>query len=116
MNSYLTSKYIQTPSDWYRVSTTQLAHLGGKSLVSGVGGMFEALKIGYPDHKWEQLRVENPHKKAAQRWLKLKLREVLAPGTEIIEEHGLKIANGVTLIVDLFVPTLRIAIEYLSTL
>ena len=92
----------------------QVAQIGSKAVFSKTGGLYGALKIAHPNHLWERLRFEIPNKKASQRWLKLKLQDILLPNTEILEEFCFKSSFGDSMvIVDIFIPSLTVAIEYL---
>jgi hypothetical protein len=66
--------------DWYRVSTAQIQSVGGQSIVERNGGLYAVLSKLYPDHPWKADMFFNRAKKASQRWLKLKVEELL-PGT-----------------------------------
>jgi hypothetical protein len=45
-----------------------------------------ALQYAYPDLKWDLAKFSFKGKKSGQRWLRLKIEE-LVPGIEIIEDY-----------------------------
>jgi hypothetical protein len=49
---------IQTLDDWYKVSVSEVAALGGKSLLNThyEGSLIKALMTLYPDHQWKMVK------------------------------------------------------------
>ena len=46
----------------------------------------EALKVAYPEYDWDMSKFSFKGKKSSQRWLYVKLKNLL-PNVEIIEEY-----------------------------
>lgn len=59
----------------------------GKSLYNKFGSLGAALQYAYPEVDWDlSMFSMSGRKKSVQRWLKVKVRELLA-NTEIIEDY-----------------------------
>jgi len=48
---------IKSSTDWYRVSQLQLDELGVAHIFNANGGLFEVLKVHYPDHQWSKEHI-----------------------------------------------------------
>lgn len=55
---------IQSPSDWKRVTSTDIIRLGGSRLLSFYPSLFDMLSNAYPEHSFsiEEIRQKKPHK------------------------------------------------------
>jgi hypothetical protein len=92
--------HISNYTDWYRISRAQIISAGGTflslimkwflSLGKGLYRKFEniggALQYAYPEHNWDISKFSFRGKKSGQRWLRVKVSELL-PGIDIIEDH-----------------------------
>eukprot|EP00011_Vannellida_sp_DIVA3-517-6-12_P001220 CAMPEP_0114609758 /NCGR_PEP_ID=MMETSP0168-20121206/3251_1 /TAXON_ID=95228 ORGANISM="Vannella sp., Strain DIVA3 517/6/12" /NCGR_SAMPLE_ID=MMETSP0168 /ASSEMBLY_ACC=CAM_ASM_000044 /LENGTH=525 /DNA_ID=CAMNT_0001820681 /DNA_START=1 /DNA_END=1578 /DNA_ORIENTATION=+ len=47
---------VASQADWKRVSTRDIARLGGARLLRGHGNVVELLKAAYPEQEWEELQ------------------------------------------------------------
>jgi len=75
------------PSDWYRVSVSQIRFLGGGRLITKFGNLGLALQYAYPDEpSWKPCASSKISKKSIQRWLCLSLQSLLSDNTLIVEE------------------------------
>lgn len=107
---------IEHPDDWYRVCTNLFFFLKQRPLYLKFGSWHKLLQFGYPEHDWDAIRLTSGSKRSIQRWLGLKITELL-PGTEIFEEfyhpdlfwNG---ASGQNIQLDLWIPDFDIAFEY----
>jgi hypothetical protein len=55
-------------------------------LRSKFGNLGDALKFAYPEFNWDLSKFSVRGKKSIQRWLKVKVKQVLA-GMEIVEDY-----------------------------
>jgi len=99
--------------DWYRVSSTHLAHLGAQPLHARLPQILREL---YPEHPWDTHRFSlKGEKKSSQFWLYVCVAE-LFPLCEVVEEHALEEVKfekrGHSLSLDVYVPALKLALEY----
>lgn len=58
----------------------------GLRLYFKFGNLGNALRFAYPEFKWDLSKFASKGKKAGQRWLKLKIEELM-PGVKIVEEY-----------------------------
>jgi hypothetical protein len=92
---------ISSHIDWYRISRLQVGALRGMSnvvtiflffsflgwtLFSRFDSLGSALHYAYPEINWELDKFGIRGKKSGQRWLRVKIEELL-PGIEIIEDY-----------------------------
>jgi hypothetical protein len=96
---------IEKPQEWCRVSQAQVSRIGKFGSLKKMDGLHQVLKVVYPSLDWEKMRAM-ANKKATQRYLMTKLREIF-PNLEIIEEHILPELISV----DLFIPKLNLCVE-----
>lgn len=68
---------LKSLDDWYGVSVKEVELYGGKYFLSIYGGMWQALSIVYPHHKWNPKLFMNTRK--TQQYL-FKLVKILFPG------------------------------------
>eukprot|EP00026_Physarum_polycephalum_P007396 Phypoly_transcript_07456.p1 GENE.Phypoly_transcript_07456~~Phypoly_transcript_07456.p1 ORF type:complete len:448 (+),score=49.37 Phypoly_transcript_07456:69-1412(+) len=115
--------HIEEVDDWYRVSLRQIAAHGSVSFAKHYGGLYGALSLVYPQHVWHRTKTEKilSTKKAIQRWLLKKLREIFPqlPYSAFEEEFvhpNLKYANSnEPITIDVHIAPLRLALEYHGT-
>lgn len=114
-DSASTRKYFETTatffhitdySDWYRVSRSQInltggsihplspyyfschdSYLLGNGLIRKFGNLGNALKYAYPEIPWDLSKFSFRGKKSAQRWLFVKMKQLL-PNMKIMEEFS----------------------------
>jgi hypothetical protein len=100
--SITTQLSVSHQEDWYRISRSMIRNLGGTcwnlvfffefisfigaSLYDKFGSLGRALQYAYPEGNWDLTKFNSRRKKSGQRWLKIKLEELL-PGIEIIEDY-----------------------------
>jgi len=97
--------------DWYRISTRQLAALGGQGLLMKYK-LYDILCRVFPEHKWDEGLLYNKDKRAKQRWLCLMVKN-LFPEEEVIEEFLVEDSSLKKPVqVDVYVPSYRLAFEY----
>jgi hypothetical protein len=59
-----TALYIKKMDDWYRVSKSQIVQFGGAvGFLRHMGGLTSALRIAYPQHVWNRIKVEDVNKR-----------------------------------------------------
>jgi hypothetical protein len=58
----------------------------GKTLYTKFGNLANALQYAYPDISWDFSKFSVRGKKSGQRWLKLKIEELLL-GIEVVEDY-----------------------------
>eukprot|EP01126_Amoeba_proteus_P037454 TRINITY_DN3864_c0_g3_i13.p1 TRINITY_DN3864_c0_g3~~TRINITY_DN3864_c0_g3_i13.p1 ORF type:complete len:323 (+),score=49.22 TRINITY_DN3864_c0_g3_i13:722-1690(+) len=75
---------ISGDDEWCRVSNRQVVALGGGGLLMKFGGIFKALKFGFPEKKWDEKSFLMTGKSSNQRWLRHILKEIF-PGTNMEE-------------------------------
>jgi len=103
-------------SDWYRVSYGQIKMAGGGGLFRRYGNIGLALKFAYPEYPWQLYKFELRSKKSAQRWLLIKISNLLPKGTVIIEDYRSEeltwgdIRKSVQF--DVWIPSLSLVLEY----
>mmetsp|Transcript_10344 Transcript_10344/g.42068 ORF Transcript_10344/g.42068 Transcript_10344/m.42068 type:complete len:475 (+) Transcript_10344:14-1438(+) len=106
---------LHEKEDWFRVSMAQIraAASAGASLFHRMS-LLDALRKAFPGEDWP-IQPLNSIKRAVQRELLLGVRRVL-PGHEVIEDYREEFlrskASGSALELDLFVPSLKMALEY----
>jgi len=69
----------------------------------------------YPSHSWCQQKFANRNKKTSQWWLHKVIKEVLPPNIELTEEYAhpfMKFRTGYSILFDVYVSSLNLAIEY----
>eukprot|EP01125_Pyxidicula_operculata_P017279 TRINITY_DN6048_c0_g1_i1.p1 TRINITY_DN6048_c0_g1~~TRINITY_DN6048_c0_g1_i1.p1 ORF type:complete len:420 (-),score=48.57 TRINITY_DN6048_c0_g1_i1:135-1205(-) len=84
--------HINDPLDWNRVSVKQLSLFKGLGLYSKFGCLANLLSFAYPDIKWDSEMINNRVKKASQRWLLIKLKEIF-PNQTILEDYKHSVAR-----------------------
>lgn len=107
---------ISTIGDWYRISKKQLDQYKGSPLCNKFGNLGTALQYAYPEIQWDlSVFGSRGKKKAGQRWLKMKIKELL-PGTVIIEDFLHPDLNwddsDRKMELDLWIPQYGIGIEF----
>ena len=106
---------IENEEDWYRLSLVQIKEFGGRGLLKKYNhSLVNILKIAYPDKKWNRHKSARRDKRSVQRWLFLKMNEIL-PNIEIIEDffhEELARVSGQSAQFDLFIPEWNTAIEF----
>lgn len=60
---------VQDQEDWYRVSWEQVQQLGGTRMLAKKLYLVDALRMAYPDEKWQAERFSSTKKRARQRQL-----------------------------------------------
>jgi hypothetical protein len=112
---------IRDPSDWYRISWSQIRAIPAAISITAAPGsqkFLEALDHIYPGHRWEPERLLNSapsfsnsiQRKSIQRRLKAMLFDLLLDVR--VSEDCLIVPAGIT--VDIFVPSLSLAIDCTS--
>eukprot|EP01124_Arcella_intermedia_P021968 TRINITY_DN3174_c0_g1_i5.p1 TRINITY_DN3174_c0_g1~~TRINITY_DN3174_c0_g1_i5.p1 ORF type:complete len:431 (+),score=96.59 TRINITY_DN3174_c0_g1_i5:19-1311(+) len=109
--------HISQPSDWYRISRSEISRVGGKNLFNVFGGLGKALEVGYPDCVWDHGKFGVRGKKSAQRWLCVMLQQVLPEKTHIFEDfsHPHLFWDDISnhkIEIDIWVPEYQLALEY----
>lgn len=73
--------YIKEPSDWARVSLSQIRDLPGGTALLNQMKLIDALRFAYPDILWKEVEFESPRsgktKKSAQRHLLFTIRHLV---------------------------------------
>src|SRR5262249_22039600 len=77
--------HVSDPSDWYRISQTQISKAGGRSILLKFRTLGGALQFAYPNQFWDLSKFSFRGKKSSQRWLCVKLQQLL-PGVQIFED------------------------------
>eukprot|EP01125_Pyxidicula_operculata_P020286 TRINITY_DN7472_c0_g1_i1.p1 TRINITY_DN7472_c0_g1~~TRINITY_DN7472_c0_g1_i1.p1 ORF type:complete len:592 (-),score=76.57 TRINITY_DN7472_c0_g1_i1:48-1700(-) len=107
---------IESIDDWYRISGKQLQYFNALGIIKTHGSLFNALVKAFPEHNWDKTKYLNQAKKAAQRWLLLKVKELfpnLTPPNEIIEDHLHYFSDERKSVeLDVWIPSLKLAFEY----
>ena len=120
----LKNKYnLQTPSDWKRISQSQIIALGGNWIFSGKNDHLE-IKIPFEDSNngkmtkfiplKELISDDSIGKRSSQRWLFLQIQK-LFPNEEIVEDYfhsELSRKSGANIQFDIFMIERNIAMEY----
>ncbi|KYQ90204.1 hypothetical protein DLAC_08803 [Tieghemostelium lacteum] len=109
---------IKEPREWYRVSWSQLRDIGGYSLIKKNGGIYETLKLVYPENVgvWNARMFSQPGKKSSQRLLKIYLEQLFI-GVDVHEDYRdsklkYKDLSTFPFHLDFYVPEFRLAFEY----
>lgn len=77
---------IESNEEWQRVSKEQICAIGGRGLLKRYG-LLSALRLSYPEERWEEWgKGSQAGKKASQRLLLLQVRS-LAPRARILEDY-----------------------------
>eukprot|EP01124_Arcella_intermedia_P022214 TRINITY_DN3269_c0_g1_i11.p1 TRINITY_DN3269_c0_g1~~TRINITY_DN3269_c0_g1_i11.p1 ORF type:complete len:578 (-),score=118.40 TRINITY_DN3269_c0_g1_i11:57-1790(-) len=109
--------HIHSPSDWYRISRTQILSAGGGRLFNCFGSLGKALEFAYREVHWEQEKFAFRGKKSVQRMVKVLLSLLLPSQTDILEDYlhpelfwdeGMRVRMEV----DIWVPGYQLALEY----
>ena len=102
-------------TDWYRVSIIQLCQTdGGYSLLRRFGSIYNLLKEVYPNIRWNKKLIAKNNKRSEQWRIFTIVREIF-PDREVIEEYNHPTASresGNSVELDVFIPSLNLAIEY----
>ena len=104
---------IENPEDWYRISRQLVQNFGGESALRRFG-IFQMLKIVYPDVKWDEDKLLRRNKKASQFFLK-RILEKMYPNNIILEDYkhpNIKFDTSYSCELDLYLPELNLAFEY----
>eukprot|EP01127_Copromyxa_protea_P021077 TRINITY_DN7155_c0_g1_i1.p1 TRINITY_DN7155_c0_g1~~TRINITY_DN7155_c0_g1_i1.p1 ORF type:complete len:593 (-),score=123.15 TRINITY_DN7155_c0_g1_i1:168-1946(-) len=111
--------HIHELDDWYRVSHQQFLEFGGETILRKHGGLFGLISTYYPEHVWDRKKFHWLNKRATQRNLVTKLKQIISEcgrDFEVVEEftrEDLKFSDsGATIVLDVFVPELNLAFEY----
>jgi len=103
---------LETPEDWYGVTSSQISAMGCFMLLNKYGGFYEMLKIFYPDYNWEKSFKSTSVK--VQTTIYRHLRE-LFPSMDVHQNylHPEMIYSSRELMeLDIFIPKLALAFEY----
>jgi len=106
--------------DWYRISLRQIASHGSVRFSKYYGGLYGALSTVYPEHTWHYKKSEQmlSAKKASQRWLATKLREMFShlPDSafkeEFIPPDLIYNESREPITIDVFIAPFRLGLEY----
>lgn len=102
---------IREQEDWYRVSQKQIRDLNGGGLLARMR-FVDALRIAFPDERWDEVLCARTTKKSSQRSLLLAM-EALFPHVEWKEDHlHPKLQGSARLELDVYTPDLELACEY----
>jgi hypothetical protein len=94
--------------DWYRVTIDQLLAFS-TSKYAQVHGLYGALVLTYPEHKWESERLPLAGSRAASySWLKERLFELLSMKVENKSDSR----QGIT---DFYVPSWQLVVQYTNS-
>ena len=106
--------FITDTSQWYRISLENLySILGGFSLIKEFG-LFEILKLAYPDVKWDKKKLMKSDKRSKQ-WQIFNLIKQIYPNDEVIEEFNHPLLTRISskpIEFDIYIPDKNIAFEY----
>jgi hypothetical protein len=107
---------VTKDEDWYRISRQQVEEQpGGTRLLQRYGGLHGILSVALPEKSWDLGGFAKRGKKAAQRWLKLKVSEIF-PEWHVLEDYRhpqLVLPSSQHLAeLDLYLPELNLAFEY----
>eukprot|EP01114_Cavostelium_apophysatum_P008516 TRINITY_DN2104_c1_g2_i1.p1 TRINITY_DN2104_c1_g2~~TRINITY_DN2104_c1_g2_i1.p1 ORF type:complete len:464 (+),score=142.11 TRINITY_DN2104_c1_g2_i1:652-2043(+) len=110
---------VKRPDDWYQVKLTDVYRYGGSTLLTHYygGSLSKALSTIYPECKWDSMRVglaKGPSKSQLRLWNALRF---LFPNTadihmEYLMEDLRYSESKKSLLMDVFIPSLRLAFEY----
>ncbi len=64
----LKSLFQSKPSDWYKVSKSQIVRLGGSKLFEQYPTVSEALKAAYPEIQWDPLKFKGAGRVSNSYW------------------------------------------------
>jgi hypothetical protein len=111
--TYISKKLgIQDKSDWYRVSVKDTHALTSTRIIDAFGGLYEVLRIAYPEHTWEEGKFTARGKKSAQWKMRKRVKEIF-PNEEMLEETRNRLPDSLNEFrFDLYLPQLSIAFEY----
>ena len=113
VNKLKTEFNVTKKNDWYRISQSQIEEMGGGGLQAH-GGLLYALKVAFPNEKWNEYHMKNRSKKSSQRWLIICVQKLLLK-YKILEDYensNLIHKTGWNVQFDVFLPDLNLAIEY----
>jgi hypothetical protein len=104
---------VERMEDWHNISREQLIANYGSSLISKHGSMINLLAHVYPKYPWDIQHV--PRSSKSHQWLYKILRDLLPIGTDIktcYRHPLLKYPNNHKMEVDIYIPSLSLALEY----
>lgn len=105
---------IEKPTDWYRISKSQILSLRASGLLRGKEGICWLLKKHYPNFPWDESKFLIANKKSVQRVLFQFIKQLFG-NYEIVEEfthEQLTRIKGKAIEFDVFIPQLSVAFEY----
>ena len=104
--------------DWYRVSVTQRQankQPRNRFRASSTRSLIRLLQLAHPQHEWKVEDFSRRNKRAEQRALKAVLKQIFHNYT-IVEEfsdpEAMKYRSGQKIVLDLFIPDLKLGFEY----
>jgi len=103
---------VRNKEDWYRLSNKQISEVARRSVRKK--SIVKMLRAVFPEEDWSSERFSERIKKARQRFLLVKLREIFK-NEEIYENFKhiqIKRKSGSFLELDIFLPQLNLALEY----
>lgn len=106
---------IEKASDWPRIGTRQLMGLGGGGLLATMP-LIDALRLAFPEEKWEEISFDGAVKKSCQRVMRVCLTR-LYPGVDFMEDYRHPSLGGSdderrALELDIYFPQLQLAFEF----
>jgi len=103
---------VRNKEDWYRLSNEQISEVAHRAVRKK--SVVKMLRTVYPEEDWSSERFSERMKKARQRLLLVKLREIFKNEEihENFKHHQIKRNSGSFLELDIFLPQLDLALEF----
>mmetsp|Transcript_10792 Transcript_10792/g.44229 ORF Transcript_10792/g.44229 Transcript_10792/m.44229 type:complete len:426 (+) Transcript_10792:100-1377(+) len=108
-----TSLGLEEDEEWLRLSRHDLRELNGAGLLAQMS-LAAALQQAYPEKVWASLLQSGGAKRSRQRQTRATVARVF-PTCQVLEEHrvgGVKSTMGGELVLDVYIPEVRLAVEY----
>ncbi len=121
--------------EWYHVPLSNIKQLGGKNLLAIRGGLYNILKIAYPQFPWNKERFQDKHSWGKAQWTTFRLLNKIQPLRDLLDRNinNNNIDNSTTptmielnynhpnlfysntkqpVELDIYIPSLSLAFEY----
>eukprot|EP01125_Pyxidicula_operculata_P014354 TRINITY_DN4776_c0_g1_i3.p1 TRINITY_DN4776_c0_g1~~TRINITY_DN4776_c0_g1_i3.p1 ORF type:complete len:452 (+),score=28.18 TRINITY_DN4776_c0_g1_i3:387-1742(+) len=107
---------IRLFSDWYRISAKQFRLFGLSGCFTSFGGTrYKFFNNFYSEYYWEEKKFIDVVKKSSQRWLLIKLKEIIKGDAEFNEDFLYPFIDDESkqnVELDIWIPNYRLAFEY----